>query len=311
MPASPPLSSPHSRTPRPAPPNPRWFPWKSILLVSGLLLGVYAVLETPREISRWQMASANEYWREAEYGVIQGNLALVADNRQKAFAKLEDALSWSPEEPLWLQQRAQWKADIGQHEDALRDCNRLLEKDENAVELLQLRTRIHHWMGSHAQAVADAERVNNLSQTSGNPSRANALNGLAYAKAIGKIDLDLALQEINEALKSDKNAAYLDTRGFIYYQMGKYDLALKDLGPAAEEIRRVLALQIEESAFERRTVPDVRKMEIKAKKWNEPAAVILYHRALAHEKLGHAAAAKADRKRVRELIGREGDEKLF
>jgi tetratricopeptide (TPR) repeat protein len=134
---------------------------------------------------------------------------------------------------------------------------------------------------------------------------------LAYAKAIGNVDLESALQEINEALNSDKNAAYLDTRGFIYYRMGKYDLALNDLDPAVKEVEGDLHLLHAHADLERRAAPDIRVYEIQFRKDNEPVAVMRYHRALVHEKLGHSAAAAADRKRVRELIGRDGDEKLF
>lgn len=281
------------------------------MLVTGIFLGANAFLQYPHEIGRWYLAAAREKWRDAEYGAIQGNLSLVAGNRQQAFSKLEDALKWSPEERSFIVQRAKWKLDAGQHEEALRDCNRLLEKFGDGVELLQLRERTHHLMGSHAEAVADAQRVNNLSQTSGIPPRAHALNGLAYAKAIGKIDLDSALNEINESLKSEKNAAYLDTRGFIYYQMGKCDRALQDLEVAAREEDEWLRFLRTNVDMKRRVTPDIREFEIKLRKEQQPFAVILYHRALAHEKLGHAAAAAADRQRVRELIGRDGDEKLF
>ncbi len=281
------------------------------MLVTGIFLGVSAFLEYPREIGRWHLAAAREKWRDAEYGVIQGDLSHVADNRQQAFAKLEDALKWSPEERSFIVQRAKWKLDAGQYEEALRDCNRLLEKFGDGVELLQLRERTHHLMGNHAEAVADAQRVNNLSKTSGIPPRADALNGLAYAKAIGKIDLDSALNDINESLRSETNAASLDTRGFIYYQMGKSDRALQDLEVAVREADKWLRFHRPKEDMKRRVTPDIREFEIKLRKDQQPIAVILYHRALAHEKLGHIAAAAADRQRVRELIGRDGDEKQF
>lgn len=281
------------------------------MLVAGLFLGINAVLEGPREIGRWHLAAAREYWRNADYGEIQRDLSQVADNRQKALAKLEDALKWSPEEPSFLLQRAAWRSQIGEYDGAVQDYNVLMEKFGEEVKLLGLRQRVYHLMGRHAEAVADAQQVNNLSKTSGIPSRAVALNGVAYAKAIGKIDLDSALQEINEALKFGRNAAFLDTRGFIYYQMGKYDLALKDLDPAVNEVDRELGVNPKDADLRKRAEPDIRKYEIERRQENEQFAVFYYHRALIHEKLGHSSAAAADRKRVFELIGRDGDEKLF
>jgi tetratricopeptide (TPR) repeat protein len=311
MSSPPQIPSPPSRTPRQTQRSESWFPWTSLLLVAGVFLAINAVLEGPREIGRWNMAAAHEYWRNAEYGVIQADLSQVANNRQQAFSKLENALKWSPAEPTFILQRAKWRMEAGQYEDALQDYNVLTEKFGDEVELLQLREKVFHLMGRHAEAVADAQRIDNLSKTSGIPTRAQALNGLAYAKAIGKIQLDSALKEINEALSSNKNAAYLDTRGFIYYQMGKYDLALKDLNPAVSDEEKLLQVVHANSALERRAAPDIRKYEIQHRKENESCAVIHFHRALIHEKLGNTSAAAADRKRVRELIGREGDEKLF
>ena len=311
MPADPQIPSPASRSPRQVQRPASWFPWTSLLLVTGLFLAINAFLEGPREIGRWKMAAAREFWRNAAYGEIQGDLSQVADNQQKALAKVEDALQWSPDEPAFILQRVEWRTDAGQYEGALQDCNVLMEKFGDKVELLLLRQNIFHLLGRHADAVADAQRINNLSKTSGIPPRANALNILAYAKAIGNLELESALQEINEALNSGKNAAYLDTRGYIYYRLGKFDLALKDLDPAVNEVERELKIVTANAALERRATPDIRQYEIKNRKDSQPVAVILYHRALVHEKLGHSAAAAADRKRVRELIGRDGDEKLF
>ncbi len=282
------------------------------MLVSGLMLGVYWAWEAPREIGCWHLAAAREYWRDAEFAKVQGNLSLLPENRGKAFAKLEDALKWSPTEKSFLSQRALWKLDCGQYEEALEDADHLLARFPDEVALLRLRGKTLHLLGRHAEAVKDAERINSLSLTSGNPPRAIALNELAYAKAVGKIGLESALQEVNEALKAKEYAAFLDTRGFVYYQTGKYDLALQDLDAAAKEIETVQTILNLNAAQERRNAPDIRKYEIDVRKRNEEEfAPYFYHRALVHEKLGHAAAAAADRKRVRELIGREGDEKLF
>ena len=312
MPADRTLPQPTSRTRREAQKKPsRWFPWTSLLLVSGLFFGVYVVLDAPREIGRWHLAAANEHWTEAEYAALQGDKARAAENRDKAFAKMEDALKWSPEEPKWLLQRAQWKLDAFRGEAALYEVNALIAKNGEAVGPLELRALISQKLGKHGDAVKDLETVNNISKVSGDPPRATALNSLAYARAIGRIELDSALKEISEALKSDGNYALLDTRGFIYYRQGKYDLAMKDLDPAAVRAEQTLALFRQHIAKHVRNVPDVRNDQLNEKKIARDVAVVLYHRSLAHDKLHHTAAAQRDRKRVRELIGREGDEKLF
>jgi len=282
-----------------------------VLVTSGIFLGILILLNTRSEIAYWHLAAAREHWREADYGAIQGHLSATEEHRKQAFDLLEQAFRWSPEDSYLLRQRAQWKLEAKQYDAALVDVNGLLQADSDDVPTLELRTKIYHLMGKHSAAVADARRVNDISQTSGYPSRTQALNSLAYAKAIGKIELDSALREVNESLVSGRNAAILDTRGFIYYQMGKYDLALRDIDPAANEIAAALAALHRDSGLERRAMPDLRKFEVAVQQRNEDVAPIFYHRALVHEKLGHTAAAEADRKRVKELIGRDGDESLF
>ncbi|MEI6437933.1 MAG: tetratricopeptide repeat protein [Candidatus Omnitrophota bacterium] len=62
------------------------------------------------------------------------------------------------------------------------------------------------------------------------PSNADCLNSLAYAYAEDNINLDEALAHVNAALKAEPdNAAYLDTRGWLYYRQGQYPQALKEL----------------------------------------------------------------------------------
>lgn len=54
------------------------------------------------------------------------------------------------------------------------------------------------------------------------------LNNYSYSLAVRGIRLDKALEMIQKALsKAPHNAHYLDTMGWIYYQSGQYELALK------------------------------------------------------------------------------------
>jgi tetratricopeptide (TPR) repeat protein len=351
MSSSPSPPQPPSRTRRGAAQKPpRWFPWTSILLVSSLFLGVLAVFEAPREIGRWHVAAAQEHWDEAEYAALKGEATRKDENRQLAFARLEEALSWSPDEPNWIYKRAQWRAAIGKEEAALNDCNTLIGKVGETPLLLLLRIGIYQQLGRHEAAVKDAERLDALSLTSGSPSRGESLNSLAYLKAVGKIDLSQALKQADAAVRDaaaeiERNkkddeapvnflvqlwraffppdrkprddaaklqmAMRLDTRGFVAWQLGNYEQALVDLQPAAETIEVLLREKEYDIRKHRKNLPDPREAESEFARNKTNAAVILYHRSLAHEKLGHSAAAAADRKRVFELIGREGDEKLF
>jgi tetratricopeptide (TPR) repeat protein len=69
------------------------------------------------------------------------------------------------------------------------------------------------------------------------PTHAQAHNYLAYMWSEQNIQLNQAMRHIDIALKLEPtNGAFLDTRGWIYYQQGRYKKALKDLRQAHEII---------------------------------------------------------------------------
>ena len=320
------------------------------MLVTGIFLGTNAFLQYPHEIGRWQMAAANEFWTEAEMAALRGEANRAAENRDKAFAKLAEAQEWSPDDVNRLLTRASWNSEVGKQEAALADCAQVIKQTGELSPLLLLRMDIYQQLGRHAEAVKDANQLDAISQTSGNPSRGDALNTVAYVKAVGRIDLPGALlqsdqsvrgavQEIEQHKKDDDaNSGFLarifqaffgvnhrmrdyaakrslclkqDTRGFVHYQMGNFKESLSDLDSASDGITGLLNQRDSDVRVLHRALPDSRPLAIETARERRGAAVVFYHRALAHEKLGHTAAAAADRQRVRELIGRDGDEKLF
>lgn len=63
-----------------------------------------------------------------------------------------------------------------------------------------------------------------------NPNHSNALNYLGYSWIDMGINLDEGLEMINTALLVDpQNAFIIDSLGWAYYKLGKYDLARKEL----------------------------------------------------------------------------------
>src|SRR5436190_18477882 len=98
MPPQAQLPAPLSRTPRVSERPSRWFPWTSVLVISGIFLGILIVLNAQSEIAYWYLAAAREHWIEAEYGAIQGDVTAAEENRKQAFEILEQAFLWSPED---------------------------------------------------------------------------------------------------------------------------------------------------------------------------------------------------------------------
>jgi len=267
-------------SPRPSQPASRRIRvWVWLLVLA--LVGPCAFVQTPREVGRWYLAAAQV---EREAG-----------REQLADQYMSRAQDWAPDLPVILLTRAAWRREDGQYQAALDDLNALVEQFPDNAEILSERTAVLQHLGRHAEAVSDYKKIDRMSLTGGIPPRAEALNNLAYIRAVGKLELDEALKGANEALHIEpSNPLYRDTRGFILYQQGKYEPALVDLTAAVQGVEDWL-----------KTPP--RGYPIKA----EHVAVVRYHRALVFEKLGRFADAKADRARAKLLIGREPDETLF
>jgi tetratricopeptide (TPR) repeat protein len=69
------------------------------------------------------------------------------------------------------------------------------------------------------------------------PQHASALNYLGYMLADQNMQLEDALEYIKEAVSLDPaNGAYLDSLGWAYFRLGKYDLAEENLVKASQKI---------------------------------------------------------------------------
>jgi len=292
-------------------------PW--IWLVVIAFLGSFALAQIPREIGRWHLAAALK----------------LRDQGQKdpANEQLLAAIAWFPNSPLLLLQRAEWRLEDGQREEAFADCDRMLELGGETPSWLQVHGQFLQNAGEFVRAVADWKKIERFSQRSGIPSRAQALNGLAYAQALAGIELDEALKNVNQSLElmpaetsvSEKKhdslraerAAILDTRGWILHLQGHDDQAIVDMDDAVGGIdAKAKGSSGSETDQEAETTPRAKSLADATPQTLrvDPAranAVIHYHRALVLAALDRTEEASAERSRARKLIGREPDETLF
>jgi tetratricopeptide (TPR) repeat protein len=71
-----------------------------------------------------------------------------------------------------------------------------------------------------------------------------ALNYVGYTLAERNDSLEYALELINKALDIEAdNGYYIDSRGWVFYQMGRYKEALEDLKKAAEIVEDAVILE--------------------------------------------------------------------
>lgn len=285
--------------------------WVLMFLAMVGVTAVYAWLEIPAEIGRWHTAAAMEHWLNAEQAQALGDTARWEAERDLAFAKLNKALNTITDDPRLYMQRATWLRQVGKYDEALADCNQAVELAGEQSAILSERATIYQLQRNHAAAVKDWETIYGLSKTQGEPPIPKALNDLAYARSLGKIDLKDAFEEVTEALRSaPKSAAMLDTRAFIRYQMGDLKPALEDMNLAIPAVEAELEAETRKIAESRKSV-DERRLAAHLVRARKGVAVLYYHRSLIYEKLGNASAAAADRKKAKELAGKEPDETLF
>ena len=66
-------------------------------------------------------------------------------------------------------------------------------------------------------------------------------NQMAYARACAGMELDVALEDINYALERyPENYGFLDTRAWVQFRRGEFQLALKDADTAIEELHEAI-----------------------------------------------------------------------
>jgi tetratricopeptide (TPR) repeat protein len=269
--------------------------WLSILTIAGvcaLVLGPVVYLGLPDEISRWYVAAALE--------------AHADGDTPRALEHMQAASDWAPENISIYIYRGQLKQQEGDYAGSLVECNKALEIDPTNEGALIQRSQAFQHLGRHDEAIADWKTLTSSPSMSRIASRVMYLNGLAYAQALGNTELDAALENVENAIKTvGQNSAMLDTRGFIQYQRGDLKSARSDLELAVKMIED----EYSQAAGTRQDTPPS-EFDEALKQLAQSVAVIRYHRSLIFDALNKPDAAAKDRARVREL-GFEPDEHLF
>ena len=262
-----------------------------ICFIFGLLCAPLIIRWLPTEAARWRIAAAEEQR-------LNGDLDGAIRSLDSALAEFEDSsvLYWK---------RALYFAKAERYEEAIEDLDRAEVAGYRPDRLLPQRSTMLHHLGRHDEAIKNSKELLQLGEDDIR-LRISALNGLAYAQALGNVELKDALKNVDEAIRlGGENAAMLDTRGFVRYLLEDYDAALEDMNKAVVIVEAIYA----ESAVSD-LLPDQRVYDAERREMNQTIAVLRYHRALVHDKLLNGEKATADRKRVREL-GFEPNPGLF
>ncbi|MGH7137322.1 MAG: tetratricopeptide repeat protein, partial [Pirellulales bacterium] len=236
------------------------------------------------------------------------------ERHHEAIEDLTKAIALSPNDTALYDFRARLKLEVGDVEGGLEDYNELVRRAPREANVYVARSFAYQRLRRHREAIDDLTKAVALSD--GSLPR----NNRAYARAQAGIELHEAMIDVEQALVMNKQelqqaeqsglgappaerliaahlkvwkAAYLDTRGYLFFLQQNYESALADLDEAIE-----LAIQAQTIVLP--LTPLAERAEY-ARQLDHNLSVMHYHRGQTLEKLGHEREAKSDLYRARQL----------
>ena len=204
--------------------------------------GYQEIIDTYREAKEWPQATAAA--KEAVQKLPDDrDLRMVLDAQladtgetDHAIADVRAMLKGGPEDRevylrlgIMYTRAKQWK----DAEDALNRAEQMSTKTEDKAYVWFLLGDTYQRQKMFDQAEAEFRKVlSSVSPT--DPQAAATLNYLGYMNADRGVKLDESLNFIKQALTFEpNNSAYLDSLGWAYFKLGKFDLAEENLTKAS------------------------------------------------------------------------------
>ena len=203
--------------------------------------GYQEVIDTWREAKDWQKAT--EVAKEAVQKVPKSRdlkMVLAAQqadlgNPDQALKEVRAMLNGTPEDRSVYITLAQMNTRLKRFSDAeqaLDKAEQLSTKPDDKEYVWFLRGSTYEREKKYADAEQQFRKV-----LASDPQYTQALNYLGYMLADQNTKLEEALAMIKRAVELDPaNGAYLDSLGWAYYRLGKYDLAEENLVKASQKI---------------------------------------------------------------------------
>ncbi len=233
----------------------------------------------------------------------RGRKRLLAGDVPGALGYLDWAAALAPQDARICELRAHLLLKSEDPYEAAVEYTRLIELEPRNVEAYLSRCYAYQWLKRPADAIYDATQAVELTRYLDH----NALNSRAYARAVGNLELNEALGDIEMALRlyqqEDPNqppsAAYLDTRGWVFYGLSRYDEALRDLNQAIEltEQEHNELNELFDGNLGNRFA--ARRIEYEVKRIKQNLAVMYYHRGEVESQMGDKVQGQADLERGR------------
>jgi tetratricopeptide (TPR) repeat protein len=200
--------------------------------------GYQDIIDTYREAKQWSQATAvaKEAMQKLPGDrdlrmVLDAQLADTGDP-EKPIADVRSLLKGTPEDrDVYLRLAIMYTRlkRYREAEEALDKAEQLSTKAEDKEYVVFLRGDAYEHEKKYDEAEAQFKKV-----LAANPQSAVTLNYLGYMNADRGVQLEESLNYIKEAVSLDPtNGAYLDSLGWVYFKLGKYDLAEETLTKAS------------------------------------------------------------------------------
>jgi tetratricopeptide (TPR) repeat protein len=203
--------------------------------------GYQQIIDTWREAKEWQKAT--DAAKEATQKLPNSRdlkMVLAAQqadmgNSDRALKDVQALLKGVPEDRAVYVTLAQMNTRLKRYseaEQALDKAEQLSTKQDDKEYVWFLRGSTFERQKRYAEAEQQFKKV-----VASDPQHAMALNYLGYMLADQNTKLDEAFGYIKRALDIDPtNGAYLDSIGWAYFRLGKYELAEENLVKASQKI---------------------------------------------------------------------------
>jgi len=203
--------------------------------------GYQEIIDTYREAKQWPQATAAA--KEAVQKMPgDRDLRMVLDSQladtgelDKSVADIRSLLKNGPEDrEVYLRlgiiytRAKRWDDAL----EALAKAEQLSTKSDEKAYVSFLRGDLYQREKMFEQAETEFKKVLSVTAPT-DPQAAATLNYLGYMNADRGVKLDESLNFVKQALSFEpNNGAYLDSLGWVYFKLGKYDLAEENLTKA-------------------------------------------------------------------------------
>jgi tetratricopeptide (TPR) repeat protein len=203
--------------------------------------GFQQTIDTYREAKQWQLATgvAKEAVQKLpnDRGLQMVYAAQLADTGQpdKALAEVQSLLKGKPDDRDVYITLAQMNTRLKRWDDA----QRALDKAEQLSTKPDDKEYVYFLRGSSFERQKKYEQAEEMFRKvlASDPQNAMTLNYLGYMLADRGVKLEEALGLIKRAVEMEpSNGAYMDSLGWAYFRLGKYDQAEEELVKASQRI---------------------------------------------------------------------------